>query len=221
MRDTRVTIPCGQLTLEGVLRLPNGDGPFPTVVLCHPHPQHGGSMDNNVVTAMAAALDRQIIATLRFNFRGVGGSQGQFASGIGEQEDVKAALDFLASQGKVNPDALGLAGYSWGAGVAAAEAAKDSRVKALAAVSYPLTFGEGNLLADYDRPKLFLTGDKDEQFSPVAKFRSFVAALSEPKESAVIAGADHFWAGQEDKVSKRVADFFDETFFNLSDCCDD
>ena len=98
MKSRRVRFPCGQLTLEGVLHEVESPSPVPAVVICHPHPLYGGDMDNNVVVAVAMGLARDGIAALRFNFRGTGDSDGAFGGGIGEREDVSAALAFLAVQ---------------------------------------------------------------------------------------------------------------------------
>ena len=86
--ETRVTFPCSDRSLEGVSSVPEGKGPFTAVVVCHPHPLYGGMMDNNVVIAVCRAVSQTSIASLRFNFRGVGRSQGGHAEGVGEQDDV-------------------------------------------------------------------------------------------------------------------------------------
>ena len=116
MKEIEVRFPSGELLLEGVLGLPEGDGPFPAVVVCHPHPLYGGSMDNNVVNSICEALTRASLVSFKFNFRGVGGSQGTHSGGAGEQEDVAAAISFVSDQAEVDPGRIGLAGYSAGAG---------------------------------------------------------------------------------------------------------
>ena len=87
----------------------------PGAVICHPHPMYGGSMDNNVVEAIIAAMWRRGYATLRFNFRGVGASEGEYDGGEGEAEDARAAVEFLAAQPDIDRGAIALAGYSFGA----------------------------------------------------------------------------------------------------------
>ena len=86
MIPRHVVFPCNEIQLEGILLLPEGNGPFPTVIVCHPHPLYGGDMDNNVVTSVCNALGRSSIASLRFNFRGVGNSSGSYSEGLGEQD---------------------------------------------------------------------------------------------------------------------------------------
>ncbi len=93
MSQTRVRFSTSGVVLEGILEKPKGEAPFPAVAVCHPHPLYGGDMYNNVVSVICQALARESIATLRFNFRGVGQSEGNHEEGIGEQEDVRAAMD--------------------------------------------------------------------------------------------------------------------------------
>jgi hypothetical protein len=207
MNELRVSLPCGELSLEGMLSLPQGEGLFPGVVVCHPHPLMGGDMNNNVVVATSAALTQASIACLRFNFRGVGRSEGKFAQGIGEREDIMAALSFLEGRSEVNAARLGLCGYSFGSAVALPVAAEDERVQAVAGIS-PLSL---TVLQHYVKPKLFLCGDRDE-FIPSGELQQAIAKLPEPKRCGIIPGADHFWWGYEDRVASRVADFFSTAF---------
>ncbi len=212
MTETRVTFPCGDLSLEGVSSVPEGKEPFAAVVVCHPHPLYGGMMDNNVVVAVCQAVLQASIASLRFNFRGIGRSQGVHADGVGEQDDVAAALSFLSSMDTVDQDRIGLCGYSFGAGVALEVAARNEQVKALALVS-PL-LSHPSPIEDYVKPKLLLWGSQDLAL-PADDLKSFTEELPEPKQYEVISGADHFWWGYEDEVAPRVAAFFAGTL-NLS-----
>jgi len=197
---TRVNFPCQGLQLEGILHLP-GEGSFPGVVVCHPHPLYGGDMGNNVVLALCEALVDQSIIALRFNFRGVGGSGGDFAHGVGEREDVKAALSFLASV--ADRDRLGLAGYSFGAMVAM-PVAPESDIKALACISPP---GGLEYLHGFAKPKLFISGDSDP-FVPSSSLQNMARQLPPPTEVEIIPQADHLWWGQEGIVACKVAPFF-------------
>ena len=208
MTETGVTFPCGDLSLEGVSSAPEGKGPLAAVAVCHPDPLRGGMMDNNVVIAVCRALAQTSIASLRFNFRGVGRSQGRHGDGIGEQDDVAAALSFLSSMETVDQARIGLCGYSFGAGVALQVAARDEQVKALALVSPILS--RPSPIESYVKPKLLLWGSQDLAL-PAADLNSFTEQLPEPKQYEVIPGADHFWWGYEDKVAPRVAAFFAET----------
>lgn len=209
MNERRVRFPCNDISLEGVLGLPEGEGQFPAVAICHPHPQYGGSMNNNVVYAACAALSRESIAWLRFNFRGVGRSEGYFADGIGEQDDVKAALAYLTVQPEIDPNRLGLCGYSFGTMVSIPVADADERVQALAAIS-PFFVSEG-LLQHYTRPKLFICGGNDDFIAPQTILQ-ILEGLPEPKRYEVIPNADHFWSGFESQLEAALAPFFTSAF---------
>lgn len=200
--ESRVRIPCGDLELEGVLHLPQAPE-FPGVVVCHPHPLYGGNMDNNMVVAVCQALVSRSIAALRFNFRGVGRSLGRFGQGVGEREDVKAALDFLGARAS----RLGLAGYSFGAAVAIAVAPEEPRVRALAFISPPLFPPGLEPLKKVGEAKLFISGSADA-FVPSLQLQRSVEELPPPHELKIILGADHFWWGYEEMVGRMVADFF-------------
>jgi len=205
MTEKALTFPCGDITLEGRLGLPEGAGPFPGVVVCHPHPLYGGAMDNNIVIAVCRALGGASIATLRFNFRGVGRSGGRFADGVGEQEDARAALSSLSATDGIDGARLGLCGYSFGSMVAI-PLIGDDIVQALAAVS-PV----GNLdpLRGFGKPVLLIAGGGDG-FVPLDDVKSLADELGKPVILEVIPGADHFWWGCEGEVASRVASFFAE-----------
>jgi len=178
MKQARVSFPSGELFLEGILAIPEGAGPFPAVIVCHPHPLYGGSMDNNVVYSLFEALTQASLASLKFNFRGVGGSQGEFGQGIGEQEDVEAAISL-----------------------------NDVRIKAMAAVSPPLSMFDFDFLKVCPKPKLLISGGRDN-FTSADQFLKFCQNLPEPKEYESIEGADHFWWGYESRLATKVTAFF-------------
>jgi len=205
------TIPGREISLEAVWHFPEGAGPFPSVIVCHPHPLYGGSMSSNVVFAICQALAQKSIAALRFNFRGVGKSGGEFGEGIAEQEDVKAALDFVASTANIDQKRKGLAGYSFGASVALPVAVQDERVSMLALVSPALSEEGWEELRRYTRPKFVIAGDNDFVI-PEPEFLKHAEAIPEPKQYQVIAGADHFWGGYEEEVADKVSQFFAEGF---------
>jgi hypothetical protein len=196
MKDRAVSFLSGRLRLEGTLAIPEGTSPFPAVVVCHPHPLYGGSMDNNVVRAVSEALTQASLASVRFNFRGVGSSQGKFGHGIGEREDVKAAISYASTVMEIDSDRIGLTGYSAGAGFALPSALNDERIKALAAISLPLTMFDLDPLTNCTKPKFLIIGSNDD-LTPTGQFFEFCQALPEPKEYESIEGADHFWQGYE------------------------
>ena len=207
MKKTRVSFSSGGLFLEGILAIPEGTGPFPAVIVCHPHPLYGGSMDNNVVYSLSDTLTQASLASFRFNFRGVGGSQGEFGQGIGEQEDVEAAISFITTVKEVDAKRIGLAGYSAGAGFALPVGFNDARIKALAAVSPPLPMFDFDFLKSCPKPKLLISGSRDNLI-PTDQFLEFCQNLPEPKECESIEGADHFWWGYESSLAAKVTAFF-------------
>lgn len=183
-------------------------------------------MHNGVVTAIARALATKGVIALRFNFRGVGRSGGQFDDGRGEQADVAGALDWLLAQPEVDPWRLSLVGYSFGAWVGLAHAQTDPRITAVAAVGlaawhYDTEFyraGAGfalgakswqfepEFMQSYSQPKLFVTGEHDP-FAPPHALRGLVDRLPEPKALHVVPGTDHFLQGHEQQVGAMVASF--------------
>ena len=207
MKKTRVDFPSGELLLEGIVAIPEGAGPFPAVIVCHPQSLYGGSMDNNVVHSLCETLTKASFVSFKFNFRGVGGSQGEFGQGIGEQEDVEAAISFISTVKAVDSNRIGLAGYSAGAGFALPVGLNDVRIKALAAVSPPLSMFDFDFLKDCPKPKLFISGSRDN-FTPADQFLEFCQNLPEPKEYESIEGADHFWWGYESSLAAKVTAFF-------------
>lgn len=195
--------------LEGELRV---DGePWGTAVVCHPHPQHGGSKDHPLLWAVRNALAQRGLAVLTFNFRGVMGSEGAFGGGVQEVKDVRAAVT------RVRDSADGptfVAGWSFGAHMALREALEDDRVKALALLGFVIAAGARvalpelpgtDLLAALGRPALFVCGDHDA-FVPVEDLRE-LAGWIPGAEIAVVEGADHFFWGQERAAATLVADF--------------
>ncbi len=205
MAETTLTFQCGRLNLEGRLHLPEGDrGQIPGVVVCHPHPLFGGSMHNNVVSGICDALNAAGIAALRFNFRGVGASEGSFDNGLGEQDDLRAALVALAARPEVDVGRLGLVGYSFGGMVALAVGSWEAKVKALAAVSPVLAPG---VLRGVDKPVLLISGSHDHVVTPQA-LRREAAGMALPGKVIIVEGVDHFWWGLEADLGAQIAAFF-------------
>jgi hypothetical protein len=187
-----------------VLHLPEGAGPFPASVVCHPHPLYGGDMDNNVVLTVCGALVARSWGALRFNFRGTGRSEGQFGGGSGEREDVKAALDYLQTRAEVDGGSLGVVGYSFGGAVAFAAVQADSRVNRLALISPALSADGWSQLKGFARPRLVLLGDGDD----VVPYQTLKRYIQDGPQFHLVEGADHSWWGFEDEISRHVGDFF-------------
>jgi alpha/beta superfamily hydrolase len=197
-----VTFRSGDLKLEGVFHRPAAV-PYPAAVVCHPHPLYGGDMHNSVVTEVCAALVDAGIAALRFNFRGVGRSQGGFGDGVGERDDVLAALAYLRGLEAVDPVKVGLVGYSFGAAVSLLAAGE--HVVALAAISPP-SFGSAIPPLAIRCPTLLIAGDRDD-VAPTGWLTTLAAAIGPHCRVEVVPGADHFWWGHADKLAQTVAGF--------------
>ncbi|WP_051276027.1 alpha/beta hydrolase [Desulfovirgula thermocuniculi] len=201
MREIPLSFVSEGLLLEAVLSLPAGPGPFPGAVVCHPHPLFGGNMENNVVLALARGLVDRGVAALRFNFRGVGRSQGSFGEGVGEQADAKAALAFLAGREEVDAGRLAVCGYSFGGMVALAVGCRHEKVLAVAAVSPVVLPG---MLHGCSRPVFIMVGERDN-LTPPGHILQEVPAEDEMCRVEVVPGADHFWWGHEEKLAGVAA----------------
>lgn len=211
MKKIAVKFPCGEITLEGEWLFPDGRGPFPAVIVSHPYPPNGGDMQSSVVTAIWQALAAHSIAALRFNFRGVGESEGSFGEGVAEREDVKAALELALSTTGIDKGKVGLAGYSFGAMMSAPVAMKDERVSCLALVSAPLSEDKWERLDSYRKPLLMVVGEND-QMVPLDLFRKRMDNPPASGQYRLIPGADHFLGGFEEEVGGITDHFFTEVF---------
>ncbi len=198
----KVTFHCGALALEGELSVP-AECRYAAVV-CHPHPQYGGDMHNAVVRAVCDGLQRAGWATLRFNFRGVGASDGMFSGGAGEIDDARAAVRYLLERTRTSRAAL--AGYSFGAMVALQAGAQMAEVDRLIAIAPPLAFFDLGCLAACGKEKLFVVGDRD-QYCSIAALRQQLGGVARPVSERIVTGADHFFFGQEDAIAVAVRSF--------------
>ncbi len=197
-------IPASHGILEGLLRLPDNmaaSGPTLAAVVCHPHPQFGGTMHNKVVFRLAAALVDHGIPALRFNFRGVGRSTGAYDEGRGEADDVRAALDALA--GRYPGVALLVAGFSFGAWVGLPVGCADPRVTHLIGAGAPVSLLHADDLAGCVKPKLIVQGEQD-QYGPRAALQAWFARLPEPKRLTIISAADHFFTQQQSELAAAL-----------------
>jgi hypothetical protein len=183
-----VEVPGGPV-LEARLALP--DSGASGLVLCHPHPLYGGDMDNPVITRAAEVALALGVSTLRFNFRGVGGSSGAHDEGRGEQEDCQAALASLRS--RLEPESpVGLLGYSFGAWIAAQVATGRTDLAGLALVAPPLAMYSFDGLPQ-DRPLMLVAGSRDPYCPATDLVRLAKRLGTEPR---IIDGAEHFFFGK-------------------------
>jgi alpha/beta superfamily hydrolase len=188
--------------LEALLDLPQGE-PRAACVFAHPLPTEGGTMHTKAVYQSSKALARVGIATLRFNFRGVGRSAGEFDSGPGEKDDYRAALDFMAERFPEKP--IWAAGFSFGSWVALTVAVDDSRVRLLLGIGVPVDRYDFSKVKDSEKPKFLIHGEEDELIS-IKNVRRFYSECKEPKELVVIEAADHLFDGKTSEVGDAVAD---------------
>jgi len=161
-------------------------------------------MHNKVVVRAAHALQEAGLATLRFNFRGVGKSAGTFDFGEGEQEDVAAAIAFMSERYPKTP--IWLAGYSFGAWVGLKVGARDERVTTLIAIGAAVALADFRFLEECRKRKLFIHGTKDE-FAPLEHLHALMLTLPEPKDVIVIEGADHFFTGKLEELKQRLLEY--------------
>ena len=202
IRTLRIAGPVGHL--EAVLTVPD-EAPVAGAVVCHPHPLYGGTMQSKVVFRAARALVDQGLATMRFNFRGTGASQGTHDEGRGERADVAAALDELARLFPGLPLVAG--GHSFGAVMALLAGVEDARVGAMFAIGLPVDrMTKTSFLDRCAKPILFVQGEHDE-FGSVASIGSLADKAPERRALVVVASADHLFTGKLDELERIVGEW--------------
>ena len=187
-KEDRITFSSGDLSLEGLLSRGEGDR---GAVISHPHPLYGGEMRNQVVGIIQGVFAGKGWTTLRFNFRGVGRSQGEYDEGVGEQEDVRAAVRYLKELGIKE---IFLAGYSFGAWVNARAALELPEVAGSILVAPPQEMMDFSFLKDDDKTRLVIAGEKDA-YGPVDEIMKIVKMMNPSPPVIIIPGADHFFSG--------------------------
>ena len=200
MAEKRVFIEGEGPRLEGLLEINDGTG---GVVITHPHPLYGGDMDNGVVEAVSRAYARNGFTTLRFNFRGVGRSDGTFDHGIGEREDVRRALDHLSGIGK---SGLHLAGYSFGAWVNWTALESLPNVAYMVMVSPPVEFLNFGETGPDGRLKLVVSGSEDD-LAPEYMLRDACMKWNPGARLETVSGADHFYSGKAAELDRILEEF--------------
>lgn len=197
-------IPVSHGHLEAATRDPEG-GVRGGAVFCHPHPVHGGTMNTKAVYRAGQALNRVGLRVIRFNFRGVGCSTGTFDKGIGEQEDVEAALDWLELSVREKPMVVG--GISFGSMVGLTVGVEDPRVRALVGLGTPLTAYDYSFLEETDKPVLVVQGENDE-FGSGEEVRETMGAMGDHVTVRVIPDSDHLFQDHQEELQEAIRDFF-------------
>jgi alpha/beta superfamily hydrolase len=194
--------------LEGLINAAPGVEPRAIAVLAHPLPTRGGTMHTKAVFHAAKALARIGVPVLRFNFRGVGRSEGSFSDGPGEQQDFRAAVDFMAAR---YPDVkrLWCGGMSFGSSVALTVGAADGNVTALIGIACPVNKYDYSPVVTAGKPTFLIHGERDELI-PLKEIRKFYSTLQEPKELVVIDGADHLFDGKVSEVGDAIEDLLQD-----------
>jgi uncharacterized protein len=198
--ENRIIFNSGILKLEGIFNFISADR---GVVIAHPHPLYGGDMQNNVVEALCLAYIECGYSSLRFNFRGVGRSEGSYGNGAGEQEDIKAAIDFLRVEGIKEID---LAGYSFGSWAISLGIKEFQNINRVIMVSPPVDLFDYSSANGTLEIKLVITGSEDN----IADWRSVQKALplfNQDVAFKVISGADHFYRGRSDDIKDIVREY--------------
>lgn len=203
-----VTIP-GPYELEGLLEWPEGGEVLGGVVVAHPHPLYGGTMRQPVVHHVARACRRRGLATLRFNFRGIGASAGGY-TGLEEFRDVRAAAAYLRGRLPTGSP-ISLAGYSFGAWMAALAAIDGEPAAALGLVAFPVEWDEFSpsffeRLGGFPGPVIAVCGEFDT-IAPPGGVEGFLTGVGVRPEMVVVGGVDHLFVGQGEQVGEAAAEF--------------
>ncbi len=197
-------IPVSHGHLEASLREPDLD-PRAAAVLCHPHPLHGGTMHTKAVFRAAQALNEVGVRVLRFNFRGVGTSTGSYADGVGEEEDVEAALRYVEAESPGLPLILG--GFSFGSLVGSRVALREPGIRSLLLMGVPISIYDFGHLRDLERPTVVVQADGDE-LGPGAEVERVVGGLGRHITVERIPESNHYFDGAFDGLKEAVGRFF-------------
>jgi alpha/beta superfamily hydrolase len=188
--------------MEGIAHLPGGARHAPVVILCHPQPA-SSDMHETLTVLLSRRLAEAGMIALRFNFRGVGRSQGQQSDGRLEPFDLAGAIDYALAQPGADATKVCVVGHGFGAYIALLYAPFDARIRTVVAVSLPLYRVASGLPRAFERPKLFVTGEFDE-ICPLFKLEPFVEQLKGPKGIKVIVGARHLMRDYEEAALTTI-----------------
>ena len=207
MRQAAIDFNSKRLKLEGVLSTPTEAGPYlPAVAVCHSHPMLGGDMNSPIVTAVCRAASDQGFATLRFNFRGVGESEGEFTNGEDEHNDVKSALNVLSRWPGVDRKRIAAVGYSAGASILLDGIRHIKRASSIVLIAPTLAALRSKRFIKDKRPRLVIAGS-DDRVAPSLQIQNILDECRGPVQFREIRGADHSMRGHEAEVASVVAEF--------------
>jgi alpha/beta superfamily hydrolase len=196
--------PAGRL--EALLEEPEEREPVEAALVCHPHPQHGGTMHNKVTYRLARGLRNAGSVVLRFNYRGVNLSEGHYAHGEGEIEDTRSALSFLRHRYPELP--FTLAGFSFGSRIVLRLGCERIGARRIIAAGFPTVYKDVSYLHGCRVRRIFVQSTHD-QYGPLAELTKLVATLPEPKQLIAIPAGDHFFAGSLDRLEEAVVNLMD------------
>jgi alpha/beta superfamily hydrolase len=200
MTEEKIRFLSKDLLIEGLVCIQDGEK---GVVVTHPHSLYGGTMYNQVVETLVDVYRDHTFSTLRFNFRGVGGSEGSYDEGKGEQEDVMSALRYLHEKGKRHVD---LAGYSFGAWVNAKINDTHSLFNRIVMISPPVASLDFSFLSFNPKIRLVVAGGKDD-IAPADKITNVINTWNPKAHLEVIKGADHFYTGKIGPLKSALSRF--------------
>ena len=202
-RSQKLTLAGPAGSLEAILEIPADSEPLGAVVVCHPHPQYGGTMHNKVAHTLARSFVRMGFAALRFNFRGTEGSEGDYDAGVGELDDARAVLAWMRDEFSEYP--LWLAGFSFGAAIAL-RAAISEPVDGLITVAPAVSRFASGLDQQPQCPWLVVQGDEDELVD-IEETIAWFNELQPGPELTVVPGAEHFFHGRLIDLRGIVTEF--------------
>jgi uncharacterized protein len=191
--------PAGRL--EALLEEPEEIEPVQAALVCHPHPQHGGTMHNKVVYRTARGLRAAGAVVLRFNYRGVNLSEGAYANGDGELDDARVALEWLLARYPGLP--FTIAGFSFGSRIALRLAAERPDARRAVAIGFPARYGDGAAFLRNPVPRVFVQSTNDE-FGPRLAFEEYFAQVEGEKKLVWIEARDHFFVGAQQELQDAI-----------------
>ncbi len=197
MREENISFSAGSITLEGLLQEASEER---GVVVTHPHPLYGGDMYNAVVGTIVRSFQKKGYTTLRFNFRGVGKSEGHFDEGEGEQQDVISALAYLKESGI---SSIVLAGYSFGAWVNAKAASKSDAYDSMVMIAPPVAFIDFQPVTAIPKLDLVVSGSHDD-IAPPALIEKMLPVWNPEARFEVLERGDHFYVGYNDRLEETI-----------------